>query len=706
MTYSEVMAKAVAGVRLRDVGVTGIRYRKGQTGSSILEIPGPDSAAGADRLAGRLAELFAGTDVRVSRPIKSAEARVSGLDESVTADGVAAAVAAVTGCPVDRVQTGIIRRSGSGLGTVWLRCPAAAMKALLATGRLLVGWSFARVEALPARALRCFRCLELGHVRQKCPSRRTAGTGATANLNDSARAQDLFIHCLAELGVGLAVAAVPYRVADRPNWVADALGSVVIVGSDTAALRVFARGDGFVGAECGGLALIGVYAPPSAPLAAFEWLLDGIRDALSRSPVARMLVLGDFNAKSTAWGGPATDARVRAVLEWATPAASRLVSGWGVAEEVESLSDHLYILMDVSAAPRYHPARGPAPGRPPRRWALKRLEKDALMAAALAASWPDAPAGPVADVDQEADWFRESLTAACDAAMPRARKLSRRAAYSWSDEIAALRATCSAARRRFTKARRRRNRDPAREAALYEVYREATVDLQRAIRRAKASAWGELLRTLDKDPWGRPYRIVLGCMRPAAPPVTESLDPPVLERIVDTLFPVDPEEGPRPLLPAEASNWSAGLGVTEEELWMAVGRIVARNTAPGPDGIPGRALALALRVLGTQLRRLFDGCLEWIEYPGRGVVPMRRRASRGVPQGSVLGPLLWNFGYDSVLRGLLPPGVFVVCYADDTLIIAVGRDGTRVHRLAELAAAIVVARIQALGLRISPQKTE
>ncbi|XP_053990086.1 uncharacterized protein LOC128882501, partial [Hylaeus volcanicus] len=135
-----------------------------------------------------------------------------------------------------------------------------------------------------------------------------------ANLNHSAREQDLFIHCLAELGVGLAVAAEPYRVADRPNWVADALGCVVIVGGDTAALRVFARGDGFVGAECGGLALIGVYAPPSAPLAAFEWLLDGVRDALSRSPVARTIVLGDFNAKSTAWGGPATAARRRAVL--------------------------------------------------------------------------------------------------------------------------------------------------------------------------------------------------------------------------------------------------------------------------------------------------------------------------------------------------------------------------------------------------------
>ncbi|XP_053990546.1 uncharacterized protein LOC128882804 [Hylaeus volcanicus] len=280
-----------------------------------------------------------------------------------------------------------------------------------------------------------------------------------AKLNHSARAQDLFVHCLAELGVGLAVAAEPYRVVDHPNCVADALGSVVILGGDTAALRVFTRGDGFVGAECGGLALIGVYAAPSAPLAAFEWLLDGVRDALSRSPVARTLVLGDFNAKSTSWGGPATDAWGRASadlrllnrgsvstcvrwqgesivdLSWATPAAARLVSGWRVAEEVESLSDHLYILMDVSAAPQYHPARRPAPGRPPRRWALKRLEKDTLMPATHAASWPDAPAGPVADVDREADWFRESLMAAFDAAIPRARRLPRRAAYWWSDEI-------------------------------------------------------------------------------------------------------------------------------------------------------------------------------------------------------------------------------------------------------------------------------
>lgn len=52
----------------------------------------------------------------------------------------------------------------------------------------------------------------------------------------------------------------------------------------------------------------------------------------------------------------------------------------------------------------------------------------------------------------------------------------------------------------------------------------------------------------------------------------------------------------------------------------------------------------------------------------------RREMLRGTPEGSVLGPTLWNLGYDSVLRAALPHGTSVICYADDTLVLVQGEN--------------------------------
>lgn len=56
-----------------------------------------------------------------------------------------------------------------------------------------------------------------------------------------------------------------------------------------------------------------------------------------------------------------------------------------------------------------------------------------------------------------------------------------------------------------------------------------------------------------------------------------------------------------------------------------------------------------------------------------------RKVVCGVPQGSVLGPILWDLAYDEILKVRLPPGCTLTCYADDP----VGRYWLR-HRASRL----------------------
>lgn len=59
----------------------------------------------------------------------------------------------------------------------------------------------------------------------------------------------------------------------------------------------------------------------------------------------------------------------------ATPPAARMIRGWRVEASIETLSDHQYIFVEVDT--RTVVATGQWGGGP-RRWALKKLDKDRL----------------------------------------------------------------------------------------------------------------------------------------------------------------------------------------------------------------------------------------------------------------------------------------------------------------------------------------
>ena len=170
MTYAKALAEAKSKIDLSELGINALRFRQAATGARVLEVPGLESEEKADSLANKLRETLGPEIVRVSRPTKCVELRISGLDDSVTSEDVSAAVARAGACSVEQIKCGEIRRGTTGLGTVWLRCPVAAAKPVVDNGRLLVGWVAAQVRLLDPRPMCCFRCLEEGHVKVRCCS--------------------------------------------------------------------------------------------------------------------------------------------------------------------------------------------------------------------------------------------------------------------------------------------------------------------------------------------------------------------------------------------------------------------------------------------------------------------------------------------------------------------------------------------------------
>lgn len=706
-----------------------------------------------------------------------------------------------------------------------------------------------------------------------------------ANLNHCARAQDLLVQSLAQWQIQVAIVAEPYRVPSRGGWVGDDDGSVAIVTRTAAGappLERVSRGRGWVAGEVDETLIVAVYFSPNASLSRFERYLRELETLVASRRSRHVLVAGDLNAKSAMWGSAVTNARGRELEDWAvaggftvmnvggvdtcvrraggsivdvtfaTSALARRISAWEVLEGVETLSDHRYVRFDVSALSTIpvDPWR-PLPGDPPR-WALRKLDRELLLEAAEVEAWTSRPTAVAAEVDveEEAEWLRLALSRACDAAMPRLRcQAPWRHLYWWSAEIAALRADAARARRAYTRSRRRSRRDLEEEDRLYAVYRVCVEALSSAIGAAKDASYEEFLSSLDADPWGRPYRMVRDKLRPWAPPLTRSLQPELVDRVVSVLFPPAGDLLPPPMArplgmgAVEEDDDGEVPEVTEVELGAALLRLRGRRKAPGLDGVPGRAVFIALDPLEERFRALLTACLvqglfprQWkagklvllkkdgrpedspsayrplvlldeagklfervlvarlvrhmedvgpnlsdaqygfrrahstidairkvkvmaeeaiagrevllavsldisnafnslpwtcveealryhgfpgylrriigaylsereVRYPARlawEVKPM----TRGVPQGSALGPTLWNIGYDWVLRGALPEGVSVTCYADDTLVTARGASFDDAAARATEGVQCVLERIRRLGLEVALPKCE
>lgn len=95
-----------------------------------------------------------------------------------------------------------------------------------------------------------------------------------------------------------------------------------------------------------------------------------------------------------------------------------------------------------------------------------------------------------------------------------------------------------------------------------------------------------------------------------------------------------------------------------------------------------------------------------ITWEGRDGKRYCRKVERGVPQGSALGPLLWNIAYDSVLKMSTPANCEVICYADETLVVVGGRSIEEAMDRASITTNMIARKLKWMGLQVAGKKTE
>ncbi|XP_070530033.1 uncharacterized protein [Cardiocondyla obscurior] len=656
------MAEVRAKINLSEVGISEkVTMRTTATGALLIQVSGSENDCKADALAGQMKQVLANReDVKISRPTISAEIRVWPLEPSITKDEVIEAVTSKGLC-----QPRDMRQIAGSMNSLWLRLPLTAAKKASEGGKLAIGWTRVKVALLDPRPMRCFKCLERGHTRERCPNKvdrsgkcyRCGNTGHVARVctatprcpicADIGRRADHILggkQCTTrnrrgsppsggnklrtseetamevdipppadalpqrrrplEEGRQPAGDLEPHRIPENhPSWIEDETKTVALTwrwwqGAPPCA--PIGRGRHFAAVHWGPFAVVGTYLPPSGSSTEYEEWLEEIGVCIGGLRPLPVVLAGDFNAWSTAWGSRLTNKRgkileewaaswdlvllnkgkvstcIRAQgesvidLTWASPAAANLVRQWRVATELEHLSDHRYIsvkfgLQATPARNRRRPSES--------RWASKKIREDVFRASLEVSCWSRESQNTrsVTSVQSEADWFMEEITNACNASMPKVR----------------------------------------------HIYKAARKDLRTAIRKAKTEAWESLLQDLDDDPWGLAYKIVTKKLRTPAPSVTETLDPTLIREVVNSLFP-DAPRGPRP------EDFTTGRFISqreeipsleEEEFGVAVRRSLKGNTAPGPDGIQKKILSLALPLIGDKLKHLLDRCLKEQAFP-------------------------------------------------------------------------------------------
>jgi len=474
------------------------------------------------------------------------------------------------------------------------------------------------------------------------------------NLNRNWAAEQLMFQTAVDTKADILLVSEPYRrCGDEARWCfsEDRMAAVASTSRTTMTHDGQGSGNGFAWMSFRNLTVFSCYHRPGTTLQEFARFLDELEVAIRDRGACELLVAGDFNAWSVEWGSRANNPRgcmlsdlvnsmgLTVANTGSTPifrraAATSVIDvtfsrdvdiiDWQVLE-VDSISEHSFVFFRT-APQQLVPDFVETPGNGHRGWSVRKCD-DVSLADFFTRSHLETPAGEstVARALASANALNEYLTGACEASMPRRRSGPPRKVpvHWWSEEIADLRRSCLAFRRRYQDCLMRAGPPGLEESRI--AYTTARRDLRMAIKAAKTKCWSDLCDQVDNDPWGKPYRVVMKKFG-GRPPGTDSKGKEAT--IADFLFPAAAttnwDEAPSPAtgnifeaFDPDSTTLEFTIitpSFTSAELVKAVKRLTS-GRAPFPSGIPNEIIRATVARHQRSVLQVYNDCLSALTFP-------------------------------------------------------------------------------------------
>lgn len=500
------------------------------------------------------------------------------------------------------------------------------------------------------------------------------------NLRRSSAAQSLAFQTAKDEDIDILLLTEPYKKTNHTNWSQDntSRAAIVLCNPSINMKRASSSDKGYVWVETDTLRIYSCYYSPNDSKGKFESDLEALEESITQSNL-KVLISGDFNAKSPVWEETRLDKRGQLVTELlaskdlvvvnqgirptfergdassiidltlADQEIARKITGWEVWDK-ESLSDHNYIHFTLLPHPKNN-TKAKTSNKPCSGWNVRKMDREQLKSETEALKVIQAIRARFQssneNANQRAREVNSDLNTLCNATMPKKRHQrgnQRNPMYWWNEEIAELRKECLAAKRKFTRSRGNQE--------LKQELREVRNQLKQMIKKSKEKHWNDLILEVENDPWGLPYKIVANKLK-----IHENIwqlnDEAWVKRIVADLFPrqdqvihtieVENEtiRNPEPFSKEE---------LEEERKKLKLGK------APGPDGVPNEVIKVLMEEIPDYWLQIFNKCLEEGEFPNRWKkqkLVLLRKGDKPLDRTSSYRPICLLDTAGKILEGLI-----------------------------------------------------